>query len=93
VDDVIVVKDYNMLQWMNVSAYRTSHYPYAPQFYNMADELGIVRLHVNHAHHVHVAWLTGRHEMPCRSSLTSALQSDSQSKPSSIQRRWLITNR
>ncbi|ELR23147.1 glucuronidase, beta, putative [Acanthamoeba castellanii str. Neff] len=42
VDDVIVVKDYNMLQWLNVSAYRTSHYPYAPQFYDMADERGIV---------------------------------------------------
>ena len=43
VDDVIVVKDYNMLQWLNVSAYRTSHYPYAAQFYDMADERGIVR--------------------------------------------------
>jgi beta-glucuronidase len=48
VDDVIVVKDYNMLQWLNVSAYRTSHYPYAPQFYDMADERGIVRT----AHHL-----------------------------------------
>ncbi len=43
IDDVIVVKDYNMLQWLNVSAYRTSHYPYATQFYDMADRTGIVR--------------------------------------------------
>lgn len=31
-----------MLQWLNISAYRTSHYPYARQFYDMADQLGIV---------------------------------------------------
>eukprot|EP01120_Amphizonella_sp_Union-15-10_P012278 TRINITY_DN5425_c0_g1_i1.p1 TRINITY_DN5425_c0_g1~~TRINITY_DN5425_c0_g1_i1.p1 ORF type:complete len:614 (+),score=93.28 TRINITY_DN5425_c0_g1_i1:58-1899(+) len=41
-DNVIVVKDFNMLKWMNVNSFRTSHYPYADEFYDQADKEGIV---------------------------------------------------
>lgn len=40
-DDTLLVKDYNLLQWMNVNAYRTSHYPYAEEWYQQADYWGI----------------------------------------------------
>jgi beta-glucuronidase len=56
-DNSILIKDFNMLKWMNVNAFRytltsgltkvhfrTSHYPYAEEFYQQADKQGIVRI-------------------------------------------------
>lgn len=41
-DNAILVKDFNLLQWIGANSFRTSHYPYAEEFLNLADELGIV---------------------------------------------------
>ncbi|XP_067008358.2 beta-glucuronidase isoform X2 [Anabrus simplex] len=38
----LVVKDYNLLKWIGANAYRTSHYPYAEEIMDMADQLGIM---------------------------------------------------
>jgi beta-glucuronidase len=46
-DNVIVVKDFNLLEWLGANAFRTSHYPYADEFYFEADRRGIVRLIFN----------------------------------------------
>eukprot|EP01121_Diplochlamys_sp_Union-15-3_P011880 TRINITY_DN3483_c0_g1_i2.p1 TRINITY_DN3483_c0_g1~~TRINITY_DN3483_c0_g1_i2.p1 ORF type:complete len:519 (-),score=70.81 TRINITY_DN3483_c0_g1_i2:444-1856(-) len=39
-DDVVLSKDFYLMQWLNANAFRTSHYPYADEFYQMADRLG-----------------------------------------------------
>lgn len=41
-DLAIVVKDYNLLKWLGVNTYRTSHYPYAEEIMDFADEQGIM---------------------------------------------------
>lgn len=41
-DLVIAVKDYNLLKWIGANAYRTSHYPYAEELMDLADQQGIM---------------------------------------------------
>jgi len=41
-DPVIMVKDINLLKWIGANSFRTSHYPYAEEIFNMADEEGIL---------------------------------------------------
>ncbi|KAK6625383.1 hypothetical protein RUM43_005680 [Polyplax serrata] len=38
----LVVKDFNLLQWLGVNTFRTSHYPYAEEIMDMADSMGIM---------------------------------------------------
>ncbi|XP_042895568.1 beta-glucuronidase isoform X1 [Parasteatoda tepidariorum] len=38
----IIVKDFNLIKWIGANSFRTSHYPYAEEVMNMADEQGIV---------------------------------------------------
>lgn len=40
-DAVTTVKDFNLLAWMGANSTRTSHYPYAEEFLDLADRLGI----------------------------------------------------
>lgn len=39
-----LVRDYQLLKWMGVNAYRTSHYPYAEEAMELADRIGILIL-------------------------------------------------
>jgi len=41
-DPVVMIKDLNMLEWMNGNCYRTTHYPYAEQRHAETDRRGIV---------------------------------------------------
>ncbi|ADQ45036.1 Beta-glucuronidase [Caldicellulosiruptor kronotskyensis 2002] len=41
-DPVIAVKDFNLLKWIGANSFRTSHYPYAEEILNLADEQGIL---------------------------------------------------
>ena len=36
-----MVKDMNLFRWLGVNAFRTSHYPYAEEFLDLAAEYGI----------------------------------------------------
>ena len=36
-----MVKDMNLFKWLGVNAFRTSHYPYAEEFLDLAAEYGI----------------------------------------------------
>ena len=36
-----MVKDINLFKWLGVNAFRTSHYPYAEEFMDLADKYGI----------------------------------------------------
>lgn len=41
-DEVMNVKDFNLLKWMGANSFRTSHYPYSEEIMDMADREGIV---------------------------------------------------
>ncbi|KAL1140603.1 hypothetical protein AAG570_000533 [Ranatra chinensis] len=41
-DMALVTKDYNLLKWIGANSYRTSHYPYAEEIMDFADEQGIM---------------------------------------------------
>ncbi|XP_045498403.1 beta-glucuronidase [Colias croceus] len=41
-DQVLWVKNFNLIKWVGANAFRTSHYPYAEEIYQMADEHGIM---------------------------------------------------
>ena len=40
-DHVILAKHFNLYGWLHGNSFRTSHYPYADEFYSMADRYGI----------------------------------------------------
>ena len=40
-DRVLLAKHFNLYGWMHGNSFRTSHYPYADEFYEMADRYGI----------------------------------------------------
>ncbi|XP_060521911.1 beta-glucuronidase-like [Cylas formicarius] len=41
-DLALVLRDYNLLKWIGANAFRTSHYPYAEEIMDLADQLGIM---------------------------------------------------
>ncbi|XP_046840299.1 beta-glucuronidase-like [Xenia sp. Carnegie-2017] len=41
-DFPLIVKNFNLFTWLGGNAFRTSHYPYAEEIMDMADQLGIV---------------------------------------------------
>ncbi|XP_061383773.1 beta-glucuronidase isoform X2 [Danaus plexippus] len=41
-DPVLWVKNFNLIKWTGGNAFRTSHYPYAEEIYQLADEHGIM---------------------------------------------------
>ncbi|XP_041348152.1 beta-glucuronidase-like isoform X2 [Gigantopelta aegis] len=40
-DYALIAKDFNMLKWLGVNCFRTSHYPYAEEILDQADQQGI----------------------------------------------------
>src|SRR5206468_308420 len=38
----MIIKDYNLIKWIGANAFRTSHYPYAEEMMDQADQQGIV---------------------------------------------------
>ena len=41
-DQAMWIKDFNLMSWMNANSFRTSHYPYAEEVLDLADEYGIL---------------------------------------------------
>ncbi|XP_050680012.1 beta-glucuronidase [Leptidea sinapis] len=41
-DPVLWVKNFNLIRWVGANVFRTSHYPYAEEIYQLADEYGIM---------------------------------------------------
>lgn len=41
-DDVVNVKDFNLMKWMGANSFRTSHYPYSEELMRLADREGLV---------------------------------------------------
>lgn len=42
IDNVLIVKDHNLVKWTGANSYRTSHYPYSEEIMDLTDRLGIV---------------------------------------------------
>ena len=38
----MLIRDYDLITWLGANAYRTSHYPYAEEILEMADDVGIM---------------------------------------------------
>lgn len=38
----VMVKDFNLMRWVGANSFRTSHYPYSEEYYDMADEEGFL---------------------------------------------------
>lgn len=41
-DYALIAKDFNLIKWLGANCFRTSHYPYADEIMDMADQQGIV---------------------------------------------------
>lgn len=41
-NDAVMVRDFELLTWIGANSFRTSHYPYAEEQIDMADQLGIM---------------------------------------------------
>ncbi len=41
-DYALIAKDFNMMKWLGVNCFRTSHYPYAEEIMDQADRQGIM---------------------------------------------------
>ncbi len=41
-DEVLNVKDMNLLKWIGANSFRTSHYPYSEELMRLADRVGLV---------------------------------------------------
>lgn len=41
-DEVVNVRDFNLLKWMGANSFRTSHYPYSEELMRQADREGLV---------------------------------------------------
>jgi beta-glucuronidase len=41
-DEVVNVKDFNLLHWIGANSFRTSHYPYSEELMRLADREGVV---------------------------------------------------
>lgn len=41
-NEVVALKDLNLLRWMGANSFRTAHYPYAEELMRLADRLGLV---------------------------------------------------
>jgi beta-glucuronidase len=41
-DEVLNVKDFNLLKWVGANSFRTSHYPYSEELMRLADREGVV---------------------------------------------------
>ncbi|XP_060522548.1 beta-glucuronidase [Cylas formicarius] len=42
VDLPLIIRDHNLIKWIGANVYRTSHYPYAEEIMDLADEMGIM---------------------------------------------------
>ncbi|XP_063221078.1 beta-glucuronidase-like [Bacillus rossius redtenbacheri] len=41
-DNTLLIRDFNLIDWLGANSFRTSHYPYAEETLDMADQAGIM---------------------------------------------------
>ncbi|XP_066900942.1 beta-glucuronidase [Halyomorpha halys] len=83
----LVTKDYNLLKWIGANSYRTSHYPYAEEIMDFADENGIMI--IDECPGVNIDLFSSDLLQKHKDSLTELIQRD-KNRPSVI--IWSIAN-
>ncbi|XP_026327842.1 beta-glucuronidase isoform X2 [Hyposmocoma kahamanoa] len=86
-DPVLWVKNFNLIKWVGANAFRTSHYPYAEEIYQMADENGIMV--IDECPSVDTDFFTSSLLLKHKQSLTELIRRD-KNHPSVIM--WSISN-
>ncbi|CAB3220697.1 unnamed protein product [Arctia plantaginis] len=86
-DPVLWVKNFNLIKWLGANAFRTSHYPYAEEIYQLADEYGIMI--INECPGVDIDIFTNNLLAKHKQSITELIRRD-KNHPSVIM--WSIAN-
>ncbi|KAF5308075.1 hypothetical protein FQR65_LT06450 [Abscondita terminalis] len=81
------IRDYNLIKWVGGNAFRTSHYPYADEIIDLADELGVMI--INECPSVNAALFSDKLLSNHKRSLTELYQRD-KNHPSVIM--WSLAN-
>ncbi len=57
-DEVVTVKDFQLLKWIGANSFRTSHYPYSEELMRLADREGLVVIDETPAVGLHLNFMT-----------------------------------
>lgn len=57
INEVINIKDFNLMKWIGANSFRTSHYPYSEEIMRLADREGIVVINETPAVGVHLNFM------------------------------------
>lgn len=83
----LIIRDYNLIKWVGANAYRTSHYPYAEEIMDLADEFGIMI--INECPSVNTEFFFDSLLVKHKNSLTELIKRD-KNRPSVIM--WSAAN-
>lgn len=83
----LILRDHNLIKWLGANAYRTSHYPYAEEIMDIADEYGIMIIDESPA--VNTEQFSDQLLINHKQSLTELIQRD-KNRPSVIM--WSAAN-
>ncbi|KAL4715427.1 hypothetical protein ACJJTC_015330 [Scirpophaga incertulas] len=86
-DPVLWVRNFNLIKWVGANAFRTSHYPYAEEIYQLADEQGIMV--IGECPSVNANFYSEELLMKHKESLTEMIRRD-RNHPSVIM--WSVAN-
>ncbi|KAI7815366.1 beta-glucuronidase, partial [Rhyzopertha dominica] len=82
-----VLRDYNLIRWVGANAYRTSHYPYADEIMDLADQYGIMI--IDECPSVNTKGFSNQLLLNHKASLTQLINRD-KNRPSVV--AWSIAN-
>ena len=89
-DRVILTKHFNLYGWLHGNAFRTSHYPYAEEFYEMADRYGIAIIGETPAVGLGKTQFTSQVSLNYHKEVTAAMINRDRNHPSVLM--WSLAN-
>lgn len=86
----VIIKDYELLQWIGANSFRTTHYPYSEQMMQLADRLGFLIINETPAVGLHFQQEGLEQRLAlCRQQITELIMRD-KNHPSVIM--WSLAN-
>ena len=89
-DRVILTKHFNLYGWLHGNAFRTSHYPYADEFYQMADRFGIAIIGETPAVGLHAKQFVSQATLDHHKQVTTEMITRDRNHPSVLM--WSLAN-